>query len=122
MPSKSDTIRKLFADYHAKDRAAVAAVFTDDFRFTSPYDDNIDKAEYFVCCWPNSERIIKAHEIERIFEQGDGAFVTYLCTTKAGMEFRNTEYMTFAGDRIRRVDVYFGASYKDGKFVKASGA
>ena len=25
---------------------------------------------------------------------------------------------TFAGDRIKSIEVYFGASYKDGKFVK----
>ena len=31
---------------------------------------------------------------------------------------RNTEFFTFAGDRIRRIDVYFGATYQDGVFVK----
>ena len=95
------------------------AAFTDDFTFTSPYDDRIDKATYFERCWPNSERIIKGHVIERISEQGDGAFVTYLCATKAGDEFRNTEFLTFDGDRISAIDVYFGASYRDGEFVKA---
>jgi hypothetical protein len=56
----------------------------------------------------------KSHTIRKLF-------VTYLCTTKAGDEFRNTEYMTLAGGRIASVDVYFGASYGNGRFVKAKG-
>jgi ketosteroid isomerase-like protein len=52
--NKSDTIRALFAAYRANDRNAVADMFTDDFRFTSPYDDAIDKAAYFERCWRDS--------------------------------------------------------------------
>jgi ketosteroid isomerase-like protein len=37
--NKSDIIRALFAAYLSNDRKAVEASFTDDFRFTSPYDD-----------------------------------------------------------------------------------
>jgi ketosteroid isomerase-like protein len=116
-PSKSDIVRSLFAAYHSRDRISVERVFADDFRFTSPYDDAIDKAAYFERCWPGSE-FIKTNVIERIFEQGDEAFVTYQCITNDGKEFRNTEFFRFEGDRIRSVDVYFGASYKSGVLVK----
>jgi hypothetical protein len=44
--------------------------------------------------------------------------VTYRCVAKGGKSFRNTECHAFAGDRIRRIDVYFGAAYQDGIFVK----
>jgi ketosteroid isomerase-like protein len=115
--SKSDIIRSLFAAYRSKERKIVEDLLTDDFTFTSPYDDAIDKAAYFERCWPNSERI-RSHNLERIFEQGDEAFVLYKCTTNEGNEFRNTEFFTFEGDRIRQVSVYFGATYKDGAFVK----
>ena len=33
-------------------------------------------------------------------------------------EFRNTEFFAFDGDRIKSIDVYFGASYENGVFVK----
>jgi len=33
-------------------------------------------------------------------------------------EFRNTEFFVFEGDRIKSIDVYFGAAYRDGVFVK----
>ncbi|MGH9201792.1 MAG: nuclear transport factor 2 family protein [Vicinamibacterales bacterium] len=115
--SKSDIIRRCFAAYKSKDRKLLEQLLTDDFTFTSPYDDEIDKATYFERCWPNSERI-RTHIFEKIFEQGDEAFVRYKCITNEGTEFRNTEFFALDGDRIRRVEVYFGATYKDGVFVK----
>jgi ketosteroid isomerase-like protein len=115
--SKSDLIRNCFAAYKTKDRAAIDALLADDFTFTSPYDDKIDRAEYFVRCWPNADRI-KAHILERIFVEGDEAFVTYKCVTNDGKEFRNTEFFSFTGDQVREINVYFGATYRDGAFVK----
>jgi ketosteroid isomerase-like protein len=115
--SKSDVIRMCFAAYKSKDRKVVEALLTDDFRFTSPYDNEIDKTTHFQRCWPSSERL-RGVAVERIFEQGDGAFVTYKVVTNDGREFRNTEFMTFDGGRIKHVDVYFGATYKGGVFVK----
>ena len=116
--TKSDIIRRCFAAYASKDRDAIEELLAADFTFTSPYDDRIDKATYLERCWPNSERIV-AHDIERIFEQGNAAFATYKCLTREGTEFRNTEFFTFAGERIKSVDVYFGAAYRGGVFSKA---
>jgi ketosteroid isomerase-like protein len=115
--NKSDIIRALFAAYLSNDRKAVEASFTDDFRFTSPYDDEIDKATYFERCWRVSDWI-ERQDLEKIVVDGDAAFVTYRCVAKDGKSFRNTEFFTFAGDRIRRIDVYFGATYQNGVFVK----
>jgi ketosteroid isomerase-like protein len=114
--SRSDIIRSCFGAYRSKDRQAIEDLLADDFTFTSPYDDRIDKATYFARCWPNSERI-KAHVLEKIFENGDEAFVLYQCITREGNAFRNTEFFRFEGDRVRQIDVYFGATYRDGVFV-----
>ena len=92
-------------------------MFAADFRFTSPYDDRIDKRTYFERCW-RSSNWIERHELERIFVQGDKAFVTYECVAKGGKSFRNAEFFAFENDKIRRIDVYFGATYQDGAFVK----
>ena len=115
--SKADIVRALFAAYLSNDRKAVEDALTGDFRFTSPYDDEIDKPTYFARCWRNTEWIAR-HELEKIFVEGDGAFVTYKCVAKGGKSFRNTEFLSFAGDKIRRIDVYFGATYENGAFVK----
>lgn len=114
--SKAEIIRSLFETYKKRDREVLEALLADDFTFTSPYDDAIDKSTYFERCWPNS-LTIRENVIERIFEQGDEAFVTYRCIAADGKQFRNTEFFRFAGDKVHSVDVYFGASYLDGKFV-----
>jgi ketosteroid isomerase-like protein len=115
--NKSDLIRALFAAYMANDRASVENSFTRDFRFTSPYDDRIDKATYFERCWRGSDWI-ERQQLEKIFVEGDEAFVTYQVMTEDGKSFRNTEFFRFDGDKIRSIDVYFGTTYKDGVFVK----
>ena len=112
-------IRAIFAAYLSNDRKAVEDAFTDGFRFTSPYDDEIDKATYFERCWRVADWI-ERHELEKILVKGNEAFVTYKCLAKDGKSFRNTEFFSFAGDKIRRIDVYFGATYKDGVFVRRS--
>ena len=118
MPTKSDLIRSYFTAYTTRDRKVLEDAFADDFTFTSPYDDAIDKAAYFERCWPisTSGRMV-SNEIERIFEQGAAAFVTYRVVTNAGEEFRNTEFFMFENDRVKSIDVYFGASYRNGKFM-----
>jgi ketosteroid isomerase-like protein len=115
--SKADIIRGVFAAYLSNDRKAVEGALADDFRFTSPYDDHIDKATYFERCWRNSDWIAR-HDIERICVEGEEAFLTYLCVAKSGKTFRNTEFFAFAGDRIKCIDVYFGATYQNGAFVR----
>ena len=117
--SRIDTIRAIFAAYLSGNRELVEDALSDDFRFTSPYDDSIDKPTYFERCWKSSDWI-ERHDLERIFVQGDEAFVTYLCIAKGGKRFRNTEFFVFAGDKVKRIDVYFGATYENGAFVRQS--
>jgi len=121
MPADRDRlIRQLFAAYLANDRQRVADALAEDFRFTSPCDDNIDKAAYFERCWKDTGWIAR-HDIERIVVAGDEAFVTYRCLATDGKSFRNTEFFAFAGDQIVRIDVYFGATYQHGAFVRQQG-
>lgn len=114
---KSDRIRRIFETWRVEDRAVFEGLLADDFTFTSPYDDAIDKATYFERCWPNSGRI-SSIAVEEIFDRGDEAFVRYRAVTKEGKEFRNVEFLRFAGERLREINVYFGASYQDGAFVR----
>ncbi len=116
-PSKADIIRGIFAAYLSNDRKRVEDALAFDFRFTSPFDDRVDKETYFERCWRNSDWIVR-HELEKIVVEGDEAFVTYHCVAKGGKSFRNTEFFVFEGDKVKRIDVYFGASYQNGAFVK----
>jgi ketosteroid isomerase-like protein len=117
--SKPDIIRGIFAAYLANDRAYVEGVFADDFRFTSPFDDDLDKRTYFERCWKDTGWI-KRHELETIVSEGDAAFVTYLCVAQGDRSFRNTEFFRFIGEKVSRIDVYFGPSWLDGAFQPAA--
>jgi ketosteroid isomerase-like protein len=115
--SKADLLRTYFAAFRNKDRQVIEQALADDFTFTSPLDDAIDRATYFERCWPNSDRI-REHDLEKIFEEGDEAFVLYRLVTVDGKESRNTEFFTFRGDQLTSVQVFFGAAYEDGRFTK----
>jgi ketosteroid isomerase-like protein len=106
--SVSELIRKYFAAYEAKERAAVEPLLTEDFTFSSPLDDHIDRGAYFSRCWPNSARI-RAFTIEKLFEQGNEAFVLYELHPTTGESFRNTEFFKLKGNKICEVQVFFGS-------------
>jgi ketosteroid isomerase-like protein len=108
--------RSMFEAFRDRRRDIAERLLSSDFTFTSPYDDAIDRETYFARCWPNGDRFAQ-FTIERIAADGDGAYVTYLVTGKDGLSFRNSEYLRIAAGKISSVDVYFGASYRDGAFV-----
>lgn len=116
MTANTDIVRACFEAYRTRDRAAIERLLGDDLTFTSPYDDAIDRATYFERCWPNADRIT-GHVIDKTAEIGDEVYVTYLCRTKEGKEFRNTELFRLRDGQVRRIEVFFGACWRDGKFV-----
>lgn len=110
-PSKnSDLVRRLYDTFFNGDRATMESLLTDDFTFTSPNDDHINKAEYFIRCWPHRDQL-RGFVIETLIVEGDAAFVRYSAERTAdGVKFRNVEYLVCAGEKVRAVEVYFGAT------------
>ena len=47
-------------------------------------------------------------EFTRLIEHGDEVVVTYESTKTDGSRFRNTEVLTFDGEKISKAEVYFG--------------
>ena len=100
--------RDIYRAYETGDRGAAESLLADDLTFSAPPDVGIDRATYFERCWPNAGTI-DAYAFVRLAEIGDDeVLVTYEATRTDGTRFRNTEVLTFAGDRIREVEVYFG--------------
>ena len=107
MPDRLKLARKCYEAYESGDRRVIEELLSDDFTFYSPADVGIDRARYFERCWPNAE-LIKAFEFTRLIEAGDEVIVTYESTKTDGSRFRNTEVLTFAGEKICKAEVYFG--------------
>jgi len=101
--------KKSYKAYVEKDRTAIEGVIADDFRFSSPLDNRIDRRTYFARCWPNSENIANFRFIHLV-RDGDRAFVTYEGRTRTGKGFRNTEILTIRHGKLVEAEVYFGWS------------
>ena len=102
-----DLAKACYAAFEHGDRGAMEDLVGDGFRFWSPVDDGIDRVAYFERCWPNHEQLA-AFRFVRLVADGDAVVVTYEAERTDGSRFRNTEVLTFDGDRIARVEVYFG--------------
>jgi ketosteroid isomerase-like protein len=99
--------RDAYGAYESGDRSVIEELLTDNFTFYSSADVGIDRAMYFERCWPNAE-LIETFEFKRLVEAGDEVIVTYESRKTDGSRFRNTEVLTFEGDKISKAEVYFG--------------
>ena len=105
-------VRQSFEAYLKKDRSLLEPIVADDFTFTSPYDDHIDRATYFERCWPNSQGMKSFREVELI-ARGDVAFLLYEAAFGDKPPFRNTEFFRARDGKLVAVEVYFGSPTKD---------
>ena len=101
--------RKSYQAYVDKDRAAIEAILSDDFHFTSPLDNRIKRETYLDRCWKNSETIA-GFKFVNLVSEGEHVFVTYEGQNTTGKRIRNTEIMTIRDGKIVEVEVYFGWS------------
>lgn len=104
---KTAIARGIFEAYVTGDRAHIDNALTEDFTFTSPLDNRIDRETYFRRCWPNHERI-SGFAFIRVVPAGDEVFVTYEGEAEAGRRFRNTEVLTLRDGKVSQAEVYFG--------------
>jgi ketosteroid isomerase-like protein len=107
MTDIAELVRSCYRAYEVKDRSILDGLLAEDFTFTSPYDDHIDRAEYFRRCWPNAERIGEIR-FQHLFVEGEDAFALYELTPRDGETFRNTEFFRFREGKLVAVEVYFG--------------
>jgi ketosteroid isomerase-like protein len=120
--SAAQVSRAALQAYVDKDRAAIESLIADDFHFTSPLDNALDRKTYFERCWPNSETM---QSFEIVEECGDErrAFVVYEVRSTKGKRFRNAELHTVRGGKLVSVEVYFGWDLphkaKPGGFVRS---
>ncbi len=109
MSKRINTAQRLYLAFAAGDRDAVERILAREFSFSSPVDVGLDRAGYFDRCWPGAGQD-QRFDFVRLVESGDEVIVTYEATRPGAGRGRNTEILTFDGDRISRAEVYFGWS------------
>ena len=63
-------------------------------------------------CWPFAKDV-EAFHIEKLFENGNEAFVTYLGQPIVRPSFRNTEFFRVENGKVQEVVVYFGRTTEE---------
>ena len=78
------------------------------FSFTSPFDDHIDRDEFFRRCGPKAGSQERFDVMQVLPDGGDGALVLYEALLTSGKRIRDVEYLRFRGHRLCSVEVHFG--------------
>jgi hypothetical protein len=99
--------RRLYEAFSAGDRDFFEEHLADDLIFSSPVDPQLDRQGFFERCWPGAGQG-QGIDIVRLIESGDEVVVTYELKRPDGSGGRNTEVLTFDGDQVTRIEVYFG--------------
>lgn len=100
-------IENYFKAYETGKRDLLEKSLGDDFHFSSPVDDNINRALYFERCWPNHKSIEK-YDVQKMFIDQNEAAVCYTCFVNSGKVFENMELFKIDHDKISEIRCYFG--------------
>ena len=104
--SVEESARGLYKAFEDKDLAAAQNLVAEQFAFTSPLDNKLNREAYFKICWPNSKSLEK-FEFKHFRVEKDKAFVVYEAQSKTS-KFRNSEILTVKNGKVSAVEVYFG--------------
>ncbi|HET8574894.1 MAG TPA: nuclear transport factor 2 family protein [Candidatus Paceibacterota bacterium] len=107
MSNRTELAKKFYKAFSEADRDSVEKLLAPDFTLSAPPDSFLDRNGFFERAWSGAAGQVK-HEFVRLIEQGDEVVVTYEETMPDGTKRCNTEVLTFAEDKIRRSEVYFG--------------
>jgi hypothetical protein len=108
MVDRLTLVRDVYTAWRTADRELVESRLAEEFAFSSPPDPALDRAGYFERCWPGAGTNVTAFEFLRLVEAGEEVLVTYIGTRPDGTRFQNTEVFGFTGERVARIEVYFG--------------
>jgi len=106
--SNADIVRAVFDAYLGQDREAEDRLLGDEFVFTSPQDDHIDKAAFFERCFPTADRLITQEMLYVVPAGDDDVFAMYEYELTTGERHRNVELLTVRDGQVVDTQVFFG--------------
>jgi ketosteroid isomerase-like protein len=93
------------------DPARMVGLLAEEFTFTSPQDDHIDKAAFVQRCLPAAGQITNHRTVHLVEAEGGNVFIMYEYTGSDGGTHRNTECLTVRDGLIVETQVFFGGRY-----------
>jgi hypothetical protein len=112
MSNRPGLVKQFYEAFSKADRGEfVETLLAPNFTFSAPPDPFLDRDGFFKICWPEGSNL-KDIEYVRVIEHGDEVIVTHEYVKPDGVRGRNTDIITFAGDKVIRLEVYFGWDIK----------
>ena len=112
MGNRPGLVKQFYEAFSKTDRNSfVENLLAPNFTFSAPPDPFLDRDGFFKKCWPEGHNL-KDIEYVRVIEHGDEVIITHEYLKPDGAKGRNTDIITFAGDKIVRLEVYFGWDVK----------
>jgi hypothetical protein len=112
MSNRPELVKQFYEAFSKVDRNDfVENLLAANFTFSAPPDPLLDRDEFFKKCWPQGGNL-KDIEYVRVIENGDEVIITHEYVKPGGARGRNTDIITFDGDKIARLEVYFGWDVK----------
>lgn len=106
--SNTAIVRASVDAYHSQDLETASRLLADDFIFTSPQDDHIDKTAYLERCFPTADRFVGSEILALVPAGEDSVLMLYEYELTTGERYRNTEYITLRDGRLVETQVFFG--------------
>lgn len=106
--TNADVVRALFAAFTDQDAAAADSLLADEFVFTSPQDDRIDKATWLRVCFPTADHFVSRDMIAVMEMSATDVLAYYEYEVESGERYRNTEVISVLGGRVVETQVFFG--------------
>jgi ketosteroid isomerase-like protein len=109
-PSRpTDVVLAFMQAFRDQDRDRAEALMADDFVFTSPQDDRIDRATWLERCFPSADHFDSPSTTLQIVDV-DGVVLHRYEYSVAGKTYRNAEASRVRDGRVHEVEVYFGGA------------
>ena len=107
MSNRAELVKQFYEAFSKGEREFAENLLAPNFTFSAPPDPFLDRGEFFDICWPQGINL-KDIEYVRVIEHDDEVIVTHEYAKPDGARGVNTDIITFAGDKISRLEVYFG--------------
>jgi ketosteroid isomerase-like protein len=107
-PQNEQLVRKYYAAWERKDWPALESLLAENFTFTSPNDDHIDKSAFKSGCWAPNVNLIEHFDLLQVVGNDKEVFVMSICRIKGGKTLQNVEEFQVRAGKVESVRCYFG--------------
>lgn len=104
-----DTVLEFMRAFREQDASLALALIADDFTFTSPQDDHLDRDAWLERCFPTADHFDAPATTLQIVEIG-GVVLHRFEYSVAGRTYGNVEAIRVQDGLVHGVEVYFGGA------------